>query len=333
MDGFQNMDQPLRSHFAGTVSRELVHRQSVSEVFLTGIYSAGNDRYTVWGQWPRWHVFYGSGSDRFDSALVVETLRQLTVLIAHTQLGVPLDRQFLMPTMSVAMASGATPDPWHPAEVTAEVLVREVKRTGQGIAGMRTIATFWVNGRKIAEGTASARIVAPDAYERLRSRKMLPKQRLEVLPVSAGSVGHSSDWNVVVGKSDAPGCWPLRVDVSNPILFDHPLDHVPGVLLIEAVRQALRLALLEPAADFVTLDAQFISIAELGDESRVVLESLSDETGSLTVAASIQVEGTVLMRAIAEVRPLKVPLPVADEDFYRKPVRTVTVGPRGSLHA
>jgi 2-oxo-3-(phosphooxy)propyl 3-oxoalkanoate synthase len=30
------------------------------------------------------------------------------------------------------------------------------------------------------------------------------------------------------------------VDTSHPTLFDHPLDHVPGMLSIEAVRQAVQ---------------------------------------------------------------------------------------------
>lgn len=97
--------------FTAPVARELVHRRAVSEVFLTGIQGSGGTAYTLFAQWPRWHVFYGSRNRGFDSALVVETLRQLTILIAHSQLDVPLGMQFLMPEMSVSMASGATPDP------------------------------------------------------------------------------------------------------------------------------------------------------------------------------------------------------------------------------
>ncbi|MFI8191960.1 AfsA-related hotdog domain-containing protein [Streptomyces sp. NPDC085946] len=34
------------------------------------------------------------------------------------------------------------------------------------------------------------------------------------------------------------GVWPLRVNWAHPTLFDHPTDHVPGMLLLEAARQA-----------------------------------------------------------------------------------------------
>ncbi|EGX54788.1 A-factor biosynthesis enzyme, partial [Streptomyces zinciresistens K42] len=32
----------------------------------------------------------------------------------------------------------------------------------------------------------------------------------------------------------------LRVDTSHAVFFDHPLDHVPGMLLLEAACQAVR---------------------------------------------------------------------------------------------
>lgn len=323
---FGEEDQPVSSRFRAPVARELVHRQAVSEVFLTGVLSSGNMTYTVWAQWPRWHVFYGSGNGGFDSAVVVETLRQLTVLLAHTQLGVPLGVHFLMPEMSVSMTRDAGSDPSRPAEVTVEASVSEVRTAGQGIAALRTTAVFRTNGHKIAEGTATARIVDPHAYNRIRSRRRITNAHRDVSPVSPDKVGHVSAWNVVLGESDAPGCWPLHVDVSNPILFDHPLDHVPGVLLIEAVRQALRLAVPDPSLDLATFEASFISIAELEDEATVVLESLTYGPESAAAAVSIQANGNVLMRAVAGITPNQ-------PAFQRKPVQPGSGGPGGAPRA
>lgn len=319
--------------FTAPVARELVHRRAVSEVFLTGIQGAGGTAYTLSAQWPRWHVFYGSRNRGFDSALVVETLRQLTILIAHTQLDVPLGMQFLMPEMSVSMASGATPDPSRPAEVTAEVRVSEVRRPGRGLAAFRTTAVFLVDGHRIAEGTATARIVEAGAYSRIRSRRRTAGLHRNVTPVSAAKVGHASSWNVVLGESVATGRWPLRVDVSNPILFDHPLDHVPGVLLIEAVRQALRLALRDPSLDFVTFDARFISIIEFGHEAEVVLESLTADTESVTAALNVQADGEALVRVLAGIPPRPQPSPVSVRGHQPTPVQTGHVGLRESLRA
>lgn len=296
-------EQHTFSRFSAPVARELVHKRTVSEVFLTGVQATGSDTYILSAQWPRWHVFYGSPGNVFDSALVVETLRQLTVLIAHSQMGVPLGMQFLMPDMSISMADGAIRDFSQPAEVTAEVRVSDVRKTVRGIAAFRTTATFMIGGQSIAKGTAGARIVDLEAYKRIRSRRRVGDERHHVVPLEAQSVGHASSWNVVLGKSADSSCWPLRVDVSNPILFDHPLDHVPGVLLIEAARQGLRVALMDPTLDFASFSAQFVSIAELQDETEVAVEELIWSTEAITAVVSIRVSGTVLMKAVAEVTP------------------------------
>lgn len=50
-------------------------------------------------------------------------------------------------------------------------------------------------------------------------------------------VGRVDERNVVVG-AEVDFEFPLVVDQSHPSLFDHPLDHAPGNLLIEASRQA-----------------------------------------------------------------------------------------------
>ncbi|MEC5182425.1 hypothetical protein RCH07_003803 [Arthrobacter sp. CG_A4] len=326
-------DQRTGHRFSAPVPRELVHRRAISEVFLTGIQRNESTIYTVSAQWPRWHVFFGSIGQGFDSALVVETLRQLTVLIAHTQLHVPLGMQFLMPDISVSMTSGAMRNPFAPAEVTAEVMVSEVKASVQGVNAFRTSAIFRVDGQMIADGAAGARIVDPEAYVRIRSRSPVADRHRIVPPVPAADVGHSTAWNVVLGESSAAGCWPLRVDVSNPILFDHPLDHIPGVLLIEAVRQSVRLALLDPSLDFSLLEARFMSIAEFGDEAVVVLESVTADTDTTTVLANIQASGTVRMHATASITTNQQPDSVLPPSPRRKPAETGYVDLRENLHA
>lgn len=294
--------------FSQTVSRELVHRRAVAEVFPTAIGRIAASEFTVCAQWPRWHVFYDGLNSGFDSALVVETLRQLTVLIAHTQLAVPLGRPFLMPDMAVQLVPGILRDTSRPTEVTAQVKVTDQRQTPTGLTAFRATALFRIDGQQIASGSAAARIVDPEVYERFRSgAQTVPALNQPISPVPANSVGHTSNWNVVVGHPNSPGRWPLRVDTSNPILFDHPLDHVPGVLLIEAVRQVLRLELRNPRLDFVDFEARFLALIELEIGAEVVLESLVEHQNVVTAVVKIQAEGGVAMRAIAHVRPKRLP--------------------------
>lgn len=289
--------------FGATVGREFVHRRAVSEVFPTAVTRASETEFTVFAQWPRWHVFYGRPNSSFDSALVVETLRQLTVLIAHTYLSVPLGSPFLMPQIGITMAANRSRDTSRPAEVTAKVQVSNQRSSHHGIAVFGTAATFLVDGQEIARGDATARIVDPAIYSRFRSARVPPSTTGLISPVPAADVGHISDWNVVVGRPTGQRRWPLRVDTTNPILFDHPLDHIPGVLLIEAVRQALRLETQDPDVDFAVLESNFHMLAELGARHEVVLESLMDDHGTLVAVAGVHSGDDVLMRTVARIRP------------------------------
>lgn len=289
--------------FGTRVDRELVHRRAISEVFLTGVERCSDSEFRVFAQWPRWHVFYGTEDGTVDSAMVIETLRQLTVLIAHAELGVPLGHQFLMPTMSVTVSPGAFLPPSVPADVKVMVHLSGLKAAVDGLAAFAATAEFLVDGQAVAKGKASARIVDPIVYRRFRKGRRPDVSVLPVVPIQAEQVGHASLRNVVLGSGVVPGRWPLRVDVSNPILFDHPLDHVPGVLLIEATRQALRLETGDPRLDFAQFRSTFIAVAELDQQSEVVLESLSAGPGMCHAVIGIQADGRTLMRTVGSFTP------------------------------
>lgn len=295
--------------FSATANREFVHRHAVSEVFPTDIVREADSEFTVWAQWPRWHVFYGGLHNGFDSAILIETLRQLTVLIAHTQLDVPLGKPFLMPEMAIQMVPGQRRDGSRPVEVSAHVKLSGLRKSLHGLTAFQAAADFHVDGQDIATGTAAARIVDPVTYARFRAGRNAARARDEpISPVSASQVGHTSSWNVVLGQSIGRRRWPLRVDISNPIFFDHALDHVPGVLLIESVRQALRLELRNPHLDLADFNAQFLTIVELEAATDVVLESLVAHQETVTAVISIQSEGAVVMRTVARVKQEHQPL-------------------------
>ena len=71
--------------------------------------------------------------------------------------------------------------------------------------------------------------------------------------------------SVVSREGAAPGELVLAVDVTHPVHFDHPLDHIPGMLLLEAARQAALLTIdpADRAGKVVSrVDAKFVSFAD-----------------------------------------------------------------------
>ena len=297
-------DEPKSpSRFERALPRELVHRRSIAEVFITDVRREDDGQFIVCAQWPRWHVLY-DGRYGHDSALLAETLRQLTIAIAHLGYGVPLGNMFLLPDMMVERMEAVTGiganKNLEPGEVEITVRVFDVLRGLKGASRLRVEASYFAHGVLIARGSAGARIAAPGPYARLRRISGPSEPRPAIRAIDAAAVGHCSEWNVVLGASSARHVWPLRVDTTNPIYFDHPLDHVPGVLLLEAVRQVIRVALNRPHLDLDRFEAVFTEIVELHDAAEVAIVSLDVcPAGTVDSRVEVRAHGNVMMAARA----------------------------------
>lgn len=224
-----------------TVPRELVHRAAVAETLLTGWSRTAPDRFQVSAQWPRAHALHVS-SDRtaYDPLLVMETVRQSGTLIAHTEYDVPLGHHFVLNEFQVEtfrrhLAVGALP-----AELVVEVAFTEVRHRGTRPSGARYTAEVLRAGERVARADVSFTCLSDAVYRRLRGER--DPARSSAVPLRPGlpaaGVERVGPADVVLAPTDTPDRWQLRVDTAHPVFFDHPLDHVPGMLLLEAARQA-----------------------------------------------------------------------------------------------
>jgi A-factor biosynthesis hotdog domain len=76
-----------------------------------------------------------------------------------------------------------------------------------------------------------------------------------------------------------------RVDVHDPVFFDHPLDHVPGMLLaVASLELAEHLLMLEP--DNVTFRLTFTKFCELGSAVKVTATQEADGAGRIELTQS-----------------------------------------------
>ncbi|MEZ2371103.1 ScbA/BarX family gamma-butyrolactone biosynthesis protein [Arthrobacter sp. RCC_34] len=264
--------------------RELVHKTSLSEVLLTEIQRLDENHFVVGAQWPRWHVFYRGPGGRPDSMLLAETLRQSVILLAHSS-GVPLDRKFLMPHL-VLEVSPFDRDPQRPTEVTVGLdVVRSQERAGM-FTSLEVSARFMSGNLRIGTGSAAARILDARTYQRFRSQvSPEPPGPRPARALDAAQVGHGDGRHVLLGASQEPSSWPLVVDIAHPVFFDHPLDHVPGMLLVEAARQAIRVAEGRPDVDLESFAAEFNHIVELWYQAAVNVVILEAGTAHVEITA------------------------------------------------
>jgi hypothetical protein len=288
-----------------TVPRGYVHRAAVAEVLLTGWERAAGspdpqDSFIVRAQWPRGHALFAPADGYQDPMLMIESIRQAGSLLSHAEYGVPFGHQFLMWDMSFATDAAALTVGPTPTEVELHTTCHDIVRRGRSIAGMRYTVSVLRGGHAVAEGSARFSCTSPTAHRRLRGERPTTAEGLLPSAVPPAAVGRASQKDVLLAapaRADAAR-WELRVDTDHPIYFDHPVDHVPGMVLIEASRQAARAATHRPNALLVGMENTFTRYAELDSPCWMEADVKgTDSDGYLSVRVTATQQGVEVFRA------------------------------------
>ncbi|MDV9194241.1 ScbA/BarX family gamma-butyrolactone biosynthesis protein [Streptomyces sp. Wh19] len=230
-----------------TVPKELVHRTTVAEVMLTDWDRVDDTHFVVSAQWPRGHSFFTPVADGYHDPLIgCETVRQIGILLGHAEFGVPFGHQFLVWDLALSVRPQYLLMGYESASLSVSVHCTEINRRGRNLSGLRFEAVFHHDGNIVATGGGSFSCMAPAVYRRVRGEHA-PGGNWYQMPLSSPaapqSVGRMSPMDVVLSPTDEQNHWQLRVDTRHPVLFEHAVDHVPGMVLVEAARQATAAAL------------------------------------------------------------------------------------------
>ena len=278
--------------YSQTIPRELVHKRSVAEVLVTSVAESPSG-WTVYAQLPRQHSFYtdltGGQARYHDPFFVLEAIRQSGTAVAHLFHEAPLSARFLVRSYSLAIHDlvlfeiGTEPLDLE-IHVTPE---RVLRRDPQGPATGLEI-TVIVSGENAPALTFASSFswLSLDRWAKLRDGASLvpPSRPPRAIP---GMVCRANWNNVVIGEPVLSGDRPLSasapivVDTGHATMFDHPLDHLPGGLILEACRQ-LSLAALTPhhptaIGPVVWTHCEFYAFVELNVESTVQIRQDEDE--------------------------------------------------------
>ncbi|MEU6459526.1 ScbA/BarX family gamma-butyrolactone biosynthesis protein [Streptomyces sp. NPDC047065] len=292
-----------------TVPKEFVHRASVAEVLLTDWDRVDDEHFTVTAQLPRQHGFFATVGGCHDPLLFAETIRQAGILLAHTEFAVPLGHHFLMQDLSVDTRSEHLSVGTAPASLEIDIVCSDIRRRGAKLSGLHYEAVIRRDGKVAGTGSATFTCAPPAVYRRLRSASIgdrVPAPLALTSPIAPQDVGRLSPTDVVLSPAPAPDCWQLRVDTRHPVLFDHPVDHVPGMLLLEAARQAsaaflgytcIPVGLTGEFSRYAELDAPcLISVCALPEEpdgrDRVLVTGRQDDR--LVFSSAVTVEPTTV---------------------------------------
>ncbi|MFG3108769.1 ScbA/BarX family gamma-butyrolactone biosynthesis protein [Streptomyces tendae] len=284
------------------VHQEHVHKRNGAEVLLSTWRPEGEDTFTVTALWPRNHRFYGPVHGLHDPLLLAESVRQSVPLLSHVAYGVPFGHQQAWERLNFELDAMSLVATTAPAELELRVRCTDIVRRGTRLAALTMTVDLVLDGRPL--GTACTRFNSQPrpVYQRLRGRHAdLEGALARALPpgpaVAPQRVCRTREEDVVLSPTPTPGRWRLRTDLSHSTLFDHPVDHAPGMLLLEAARQAAHTAAAR-ASTVVAMDSEFIRYAELDAPCWVWTDPLpSDAQGRRRVLVTLEQNGARVFSA------------------------------------
>ncbi|GAA4214204.1 ScbA/BarX family gamma-butyrolactone biosynthesis protein [Microbispora amethystogenes] len=278
--GWDAMPQPARgARLPGPrfVSRELVHKSAAERVLLTDGVRQTPDSFIIAAMLPRDHCLYQQDDSGWtDPMLPTEALRQAGYYIQHRFYGVPETHKFILGgvTLGIDGTAPPSPAPWLPVNLRV-TCTPTAKWTSRRLC-MRLEVEVSVAGVVCGHGSLLSQAVDPRVYQAIRGRKAASAPHESVpffgCPLSPGEVGRRRKEDVLLADDGNADGWLLRLDDSNTEMVDHHVDHVPGMVVLEAFRQAALAAARPPAglrASVVGLRSEFAAFCELGTPVRI----------------------------------------------------------------
>lgn len=237
--------------FGNTVRKELVHRAAVSEVFLTDANRIEEDKFYTGAHLPRTHSYYNDEPSRthHENIVLLEVCRQSSIIVSHNYYDAPLDAKFIFNEAKFHIENNdALLIKNTPSYVLTEVSVISKEERNGKLNGLTFEMSIYVDGKLAATKLMDITWLNKVIWNKMRGKALKLAENssnstftkkdnpLDLTHV----IGRTNVENVVLhsvviknGKYNSS----IRINKSHPAMFDPPLDHVPGMLLIEAFRQ------------------------------------------------------------------------------------------------
>lgn len=292
-----------------TVEPSSIHRRHAATVFLTDVQPDGTGGFLAGALLPDKHDYYAAhtapANRRLDPMLLFEACRQAHNYLAHTYFNVESDAAFILNDCSLKV----TPDAYTllpasgPGLLTMTLPEPPPQRTGRRTRGLAPAFTLAIGGTPIGQASMTVAYASARAYPTLRTRhRGSPTITSADLPPTdrAGAaapevVGRTEGADVLLADVEGASAR-LLVPAEHLGLFDHPLDHIPGTLLVEAARQlAVAISPHPRTAVMTAMTATFHTYAELDAPVELTATALNGQA----VVTAVQADTTVATITVA----------------------------------
>jgi 2-oxo-3-(phosphooxy)propyl 3-oxoalkanoate synthase len=278
------------------VTAHLVHRIHDRDVFVTSVRVVGPSHFEATAIWPARHPFYGPVGGLHDPMLLLETMREAGLAVAHGKYGIPRDSSCIVREKGFeCYPAGLSVAGDEPAEVVIDITTTDIKRRGGTVSAMRFDFTAYRDGEPIGHASYQTSFASAAVYTRVRGayREAKPALAVDTPPVRPVSVGRVDEIDVLLTDAPGTGGWHLRVDPTHPVIYDHVTDHVPGNAAVEAGRQAAYLVTGRPDAMVVGAGMSFSRYIEFDLPCLVYARQTDESTGRRTVAVTFTQNGDI----------------------------------------
>ncbi|GAB7030490.1 gamma-butyrolactone biosynthesis protein ScbA [Streptomyces platensis subsp. malvinus] len=218
-----------------SVPQEYAHLHNADRVFITGWNRCGPGAFSLTARWPA-----AQGDGRCDPRVLTQTFRQSGLVIAHAEYGVPLSHHMLLRDLNFTANPRFRLPAGRSVPLDIEVTVDQTGRSGRSASTLGMVVRIHQGDVTVAQAESEFAWSSPAVYRRLRGEHLGVDWGAWPLPapIAPELVGRVDEADVVLAPGGRPRRWQLRNDPGNTWLFDHPVDHVPGLALLEAAYQA-----------------------------------------------------------------------------------------------
>lgn len=253
------LDMPIKNlmpeiDFMHTISRDLTHKRRLENVYVTSTSKLSDTEFAAGAFVPQANVYLNDMRGwRNDVTLtVIEIARQLGIAICHAHLDVSRANVFVLNTMKLETLPAYHTTDWSVEDMlTARFTVgNRVCRTDGALSAVQATADFYVSDGLVCRINSDWSIQPVESGKRLREISRVRNMRnavswMENIPPFEGfriqpifpakrSLLDNTLWAASTGKAFAAA---LQIDLDNMFFFDHENDHVPGMLILEGMRE------------------------------------------------------------------------------------------------
>ncbi|MET9295191.1 ScbA/BarX family gamma-butyrolactone biosynthesis protein [Streptomyces sp. NPDC003077] len=227
------LEIPAPSRKAAAITPAFAHRAAAEDVLVTDWRRRGDTAFSLTVDWSKRHRFFAPArGSAHHHMLIAQTLRQVGLGLTHAGLGVATHgNHFLLDDLMYAVDPRQHTSIWAPLRAEAEY-------SWTGRRGLRVRIGLYQDGRPFATGKSHFSWVPERVYRRLRGDRLTARPGAMPRPVAPSVVGRSAVDEVTLSATGRPNRWELISDTGHPALIDHAVDHVPGLVLLEAAQQA-----------------------------------------------------------------------------------------------